>query len=118
MSWLRRREGRRGRSDEERLSDEVRDWATSVPDTRRIGTCAMRERCRVSGEVKRITLRPSEDAVSLEAVLTDGTGELLAVWMGRADIPGLVLGRRMILDGVVAQDRGRHRMVNPRFEFA
>jgi hypothetical protein len=33
-------------------------------------------------------------------------------------IPGLTLGTRVIVDGVVAREGSRSRMVNPIFEFA
>jgi RecG-like helicase len=119
MSWLQRVFQRLGRTDEERLSDEVLEWAERVPDTRRIAECPSREKVRVTGVVKRLTVRPQDGSVSLEALLTDGTGEMAAVWMGRHRIEGLHLGSRVTLRGVVAQPRhGRPRMVNPEFEFA
>lgn len=119
MGLLHRLFQRLGRTDEERLSDEVRDWAETVPDTRRISACPRREPVRITGIVKRLTVRPQDGSVSLEALVTDGTGEMAAVWMGRHHIEGLQLGRRLILKGVVAQQRHGHpRMVNPDFEFA
>jgi hypothetical protein len=110
---------RLGRSDEERLSEEVREWAGSVPDTRRISACPSREPVRITGIVKRLTVRPLDGSVTLEALISDGTGEMAAVWTGRPHIEGLQLGSRLILEGVVATQRhGRPRMVNPEFEFA
>jgi hypothetical protein len=38
--------------------------------------------------------------------------------MGRRSIPGLSLGTRVVVDGVVGEQRGRLRMVNPTFEFS
>jgi RecG-like helicase len=119
MGWLPRFFQRLGRTDEERLSGEVLEWARSVPGTRRIADCPSREPIRITGVVKRLTLRPADGSVSLEALVTDGTGEMAALWMGRHRIEGLQLGTRLILEGVVAQSRhGRPRMVNPEFEFA
>jgi RecG-like helicase len=119
MSWFSRLSERLGRTDEERLSEEVREWATSVPDTRRIGGCPSREPVRITGVVKRLTVRPQAGSASLEALVTDGTGEMAAVWMGRSRIEGLHLGSRLILQGVVGLSRhGRPKMVNPDFEFA
>ena len=40
------------------------------------------------------------------------------MWMGRRSIPGLTLGTRVIVDGVVAREGSTCRMVNPMFEFA
>jgi RecG-like helicase len=119
MSWLRRVLDRMGRTDEERLSEETRDWADSVSDTRRISDCPSREPVRITGVVKRLTVRPQDGSASLEALVTDGTGEMAAVWMGRTHIEGLHLGTRVILRGVIAPSRhSRPKMVNPDFEFA
>jgi RecG-like helicase len=105
-------------TDEERLAAEVRDWSESVPDTVRIGTCPTREPVRVAGTVRRITVRPGEGFDSLEALVSDGTGEVTAAWTGRRAIQGLSLGTRMILEGAVGEERGARKMVNPRYEFA
>jgi hypothetical protein len=118
MSALGRFLKRLSRSDEEVLRDEVRDWAESVPGTVRIGDCPQRQRVRVCGVVRRLTLRPHGDSHSLEAVIYDGTGELTAVWTGRDHIPGLSIGTQLILEGVPSVDRTGMHMVNPAFEFA
>ncbi len=73
---------------------------------------------KVAGVVRRITIRPVEGLEALEAVLWDGTGEITAVWLGRRSIPGLVLGSRIVIDGVLGIERGRPKIVNPMFEFA
>jgi hypothetical protein len=54
----------------------------------------------------------------LEALLYDGTGEVTVVWMGRRSIPGLGLGTRLIVDGMLGEQRGERRLVNPTFEFS
>ena len=72
---------------------------------------------RIAAAVRRITVRPGEGFDSLEALLSDGTGEVTAVWTGRRSIPGLSLGTRMILQGTIGEERGARKMVNPRFEF-
>jgi RecG-like helicase len=105
-------------SDEERLAAEVRRWAEQVPGTVRIAAITARDRVKVAGVVKRITVRPIEGFESLEARLFDGTGEMSAVWMGRRTIPGLTLGTRLVVEGVVGEQRQGRRMVNPVFEFA
>jgi RecG-like helicase len=68
--------------------------------------------------VRRITVRPLEGHESLEAILSDGTGEVTVVWMGRRTIRGLSLGTRLVVDGLLAEQRSEKRMVNPSFEFA
>ncbi|MGH2723526.1 MAG: DNA-binding protein [Actinomycetota bacterium] len=119
MGWLRRLVHRARQSDEDRLSDELREWAEQIPGTMRIGSCPSRAQVRITGVVRRLTVRPQDGSITLEAVVTDGTGELTAQWTGRDHIEGLHLGTRVILDGVLGEQRhGRPRMVNPDFEFA
>ena len=115
MGALRRLFDRLGQTDEDRRADEVRRWTAAVPGAMSIASCPNRSRTRVAGVVRRLTIKPGEEI--LEAVVTDGTGELTATWTGRSHIPGLRLGSRVTLEGVVAEERRRRRMVNPVYEF-
>jgi hypothetical protein len=107
-------------SDEERLAAETREWATRMTGCSTIADAPARKKVRVAGVVRRITVRPAEGHESVAAVLSDGTGEITAVWMGRRSIPGMSLGTRMVLEGVLSDAPApeRPKMVNPRFEFA
>jgi len=109
---------RMAESDEQRLAEEIQGWAATVPGTVRIRDAPTRSRVKVAGVVKRITVRPLEGFESLEALVSDGTGEMSVLWMGRRSIPGLTLGTRIVVEGVVAKKRGGLKMVNPTFEFA
>ena len=105
-------------SDEERLASSVQAWSESVPGTVRIADAPSRTPVKLGVSVKRISLVPGEHHDSLEALLTDGTGEVVGVWIGRRSIPGLQLGTRMIVKGVLSQAPTPRRMVNPAYEFA
>jgi hypothetical protein len=107
-------------TDEERLAAETREWAGTVQGCTTIADAPTRKRVRIAAVVRRITVRPAEGHEAVEAVLSDGSGEIAAVWMGRRSIPGMSLGTRMVLEGVLGDAaRGEpSRMVNPRFEFA
>ena len=105
-------------SDEQRYAEEIQEWADSIPGTVRIRDAQTRQRVKLAGVVRRITVRPLEGAESLEALLYDGTGVVTVVWMGRRSIPGLNLGTRLDVEGVLAEQRGERRIVNPQFEFA
>lgn len=118
MGALRRFFRHMAETDEERLSEELREWSATIEGTIRIEDCPNRLRVKVAGVVRRITVRPVEGFEALEAVIYDGTGELTAVWLGRRSIPGLLLGSRLILEGVIGRDKRGLRMVNPTFEFA
>jgi RecG-like helicase len=118
MSWLSRLRRFFTQPDEERLAEETQRWAEGIPGTRRIQGCPSREPVRLAGTVNRLRLRPTDGTITLEAVVSDGTGEVTASWMGRSHIPGLGLGTGVVLEGVVGKDREGLKMVNPRFEFA
>jgi RecG-like helicase len=109
---------RMSESDEQRLAEEIQAWASKVPGAVAISDAPMRDRVRLAGVVKRITVHPEQGFEALEARLFDGTGEMSVVWMGRRSIPGLTLGTRLVVEGVVGEQRLGKRMVNPRFEFA
>ena len=100
-----------------RLAEELRTWAASVPGTVRIAEAPVRSRVRLAGVVRRITLRPVEGFEAVEAVLSDGTGEVSARWLGRRSIPGPFLGSRLSIEGVLGREHDTLRVVNPVYEF-
>jgi len=105
-------------SDEQRYSEEIQEWASTIPGSVRIRDARRRDRSKIAGVVRRITVRPLEGHEALEALLDDGTGEVTVVWMGRRSIPGLGLGTKLVVEGMVAEQRGEPRLVNPSFEFS
>ena len=109
---------RMAESDEQRYAEEILAWAQKVPGSVRIAEAQPRSRVKFAGVVRRITVRPLEGHESLEAILFDGTGEVTVMWMGRRAIRGLTLGTRLIVEGLLAEQRSERRLVNPTFEFA
>jgi hypothetical protein len=105
-------------TDEQRLAHELQEWAETVPSAVRIGEAKPRTRVKLAGVVRRITIRPVEGFEALEVVIYDGTGEVAAVWLGRRSIHGLVLGSRLVIEGVLGKEHDELRVVNPTFEFA
>jgi RecG-like helicase len=65
-----------------------------------------------------MTVFPMQGKESLEALVSDGTGEVVVMFMGRRGISGLTLGTRVVVEGVLAEQRGELRMMNPRLEFS
>jgi len=110
--------GRVSKKDESRLLATIESWSSSVPDTQRIALAPDRSPVRLAGIVRRISVLPIEGIQSLEATVTDGTGEVNVVFMGRRNIQGLSLGTRVIVQGVIGEQRGVRRIVNPQLEFA
>lgn len=105
-------------SDELRLAEEVEGWAAAIPDTVRIAAAGSRQQVRIAGVVRRMTVRPAEGSETLEVIVDDGTGEATLVWTGRRAIPGLTLGTAIVVEGMLAEQLGERRVINPRFEFA
>lgn len=116
MGALRRFLERLTESDEARLASEVRQWADQVVGSVRIADAPLRQRVRVAGVIRRLTVFPMQDNESLEAVVSDGTGEVVVRFMGRRAIGGLSLGTRVVVEGVLAEQRGSIRMINPTLE--
>jgi RecG-like helicase len=116
MGALRRFLQRFTESDQTRLAHEIQAWAATVPDATPIAEAPARGRVKIAGVVNRITVLPMEGNEMLEALVSDGTGEVTVVFMGRRSIPGLSLGTRVLVEGALGEVRGHARIVNPRFE--
>ncbi len=71
----------------------------------------------VEGRIQVLEIRPAgENSVVLACELTDGTGQLTALFYGRSHIPGLVCGGRVRLTGPVGFRDGSPVMTNPKYE--
>jgi len=71
----------------------------------------------VAGEIESVVSfeRPW---VRTDAVLVDDTGSLVLRFMGRAGVPGIVAGSRVVAEGTPALERGVLLMRNPLYSFA
>ena len=81
--------------------------------------CAMlsgRRHASVSGTLRTVTLQPRAGVPALQAELFDGTGTLSVIWLGRREIPGIVAGQAVRLQGFVGCTDGRKVVYNPRYE--
>jgi hypothetical protein len=76
-----------------------------------------RERARVAGRVKSVTVKPWGDIPTLQVQLTDDEGRLEVAFLGRRQIAGLNPGSRIVVDGTVTERRGQLTMINPDYEF-
>lgn len=72
-----------------------------------------RSPCRVGGEVKAVRIVPRAGADALEATVSDGRGQVVAVFLGRRKVAGVTPGRRLVLEGVLAEDGNRLVVYNP-----
>lgn len=81
-----------------------------------VGSLQGRCKVTVSGTLHAVTLRPRAGVPALEAEIYDGSGTLAVVWLGRRQIPGVECGRRIRVEGLVADSDGRRVVYNPRYE--
>lgn len=69
----------------------------------------------VLGEIESVRVVPRANADAVEATISDGTGLVTLVFLGRRRIPGISPGRRLIAEGVPAKSGMRVLMYNPRY---
>ena len=70
----------------------------------------------VEGRVHSIEIRPVEHSCVLACLVTDGTGEITALFYGRTHIPGVEPGAMIQLRGRVGIKDTAAVMVNPAYE--
>lgn len=75
-----------------------------------------RDRVRLRGTLRTVTLRPRGGVPALEAELYDGTGAVILIWLGRRRIAGVGPGRSVQVEGRIGRHEDRRVMYNPRYE--
>jgi amino acid transporter len=75
-----------------------------------------RRRAVVAGRIRSLRVQTAKGASNLECVLTDDTGDLLLVFQGRPQIPGVEPGARLVVEGMVGAWQGKLAMLNPDYE--
>jgi len=84
-------------------------------DVTRIDEAPLRTPVRVCGEVQETRVVPRAGAPSLEVAISDGSGRAYAVFTGTKKIPGLGLGRGVLLEGVARTERTHLVLLNPAY---
>jgi amino acid transporter len=103
-----------GSETEEAIDDTVLPAASgTVP----IRSLRARQRARVAGRVRSLTVQPWGNVPTLQVQLTDDQGKLVVAFLGRRQIAGLAPGSRIVVDGTVTERRGQLVMINPEYEF-
>ncbi|MGH9228734.1 MAG: amino acid permease [Acidimicrobiales bacterium] len=74
-----------------------------------------RDRVRVRGQVRSMRVAPQRDVATLECVIDDGTGTLLAVFLGRRELAGVNVGSRIELVGTAGVHQNRLAILNPSY---
>ncbi len=70
----------------------------------------------VEGKVRVVEIRPVERNSVLAVEINDSTGNLTAMFYGRAHIPGLICGARVRFSGSARIRGGQPVMINPAYE--
>jgi len=96
--------------EEKRLADRMADF-----DLTPIAEAPVRTRVTIAGEVQSVQVVPHLGSPSLEITVSDGSGRAAAVFTGRRRLGGVDCGRRLLLEGVARQERGRLLLVNPAY---
>lgn len=106
------------KTDENAIRDaSVAAWAKGLEGVTLLRDAEERELVKVAGIVASIRVQPRDSSVSFEAGVTDGTGKVRAIWLGRKGIAGLRLGSRLQLEGRLGRDsKGHLQLVNPVYE--
>src|SRR2546428_4279401 len=117
MGFFKRAFGRLSQDEGDRRAAGIRDWAAAQPGVTLIADVSPRTVARIAGIVEGIRVRPREGVPAIEAVITDGSGSVTAVWLGRRLLPGLQLGRKLILEGRLRGDPPDLPLMKPLYEF-
>lgn len=97
-------------------------WPAPVP----INELPLRGRAVSSGVIDAVTIQPASASPEFTAIVTDrefhrvasdgGSHRLRLVWLGRRRVPGIVVGTRLRIEGMVSLRDGLPTIYNPRYE--
>lgn len=88
----------------------------TAPGTAPINQARWRNRIRATGTVKALSVQMTETGSSLGCEIGDEAGSLLLVFPGRRRIPGIELGARVLVEGMVGLWRRQLAILNPYYE--
>ncbi|MGH9101773.1 MAG: amino acid permease [Acidimicrobiales bacterium] len=91
--------------------------ATAAPATPGgIAALQWRTRARLRGDVRSVEVRDVGSSPALVCHVSDGTGGILLVFLGRRAIPGIAPDMRLSAEGTVGKLDGKLAMFNPSYE--
>ena len=85
-------------------------------DVTPIGAVQWRQRAQVQGKVASIKTAPSGSAPVLEIELWDESGGITLQFLGRREIAGLEVGAELRAEGMVGEENGSLKILNPSYE--
>jgi hypothetical protein len=81
-----------------------------------IGAAVPRRRGKFRGAVVSV-VSTETPWVHTDAVLDDGTGRLVLRFVGRSSVPGVEIGRHLVVEGTPGVVAGKMVMLNPLYSF-
>ncbi|MDQ3751509.1 MAG: DNA-binding protein [Actinomycetota bacterium] len=94
----------------------LQKWAESIPGTTRIEDIEPRCGCKAVGIIQKIRIDPRTGTGSVEVTLDDGTGKLVAKWLGRSKLNGIALGKGLEVEATAGDHAGEEMVVlNPSY---
>ena len=97
-------------------AENLRHWIESLPGVTPLSGVSARQRYKVAGVIHNIRIDPRSGRDSIEATITDGSGEIIAKWLGRPSMSGITLGAGLIMEGIVGAQEGDLVMLNPDYD--
>ena len=127
---LRRSVGPEGKSEDRPLSDEVvrggvREDAHLEADLKLaerslgaepIGALRERQNVRIAGRVRAMSTSHEGPVPELRCVIADSSGSVTLVFQGRAEVPGIERGTRLLVNGTVMAQHREAVILNPQYE--
>jgi amino acid transporter len=108
--------GRIAQGSDETAAAQQRPPHDDVSRVTAIEAVRWRDRVRVRGQVRSIRVAPQRDVPTLECVIDDGTGTLLAVFLGRRELAGVNVGSRIEVVGTAGVHQNRLAVLNPSYK--
>jgi len=81
-----------------------------------IGSVNHRDRVTIAGRVTGLRVQPRAGVAALQCTLTDETGEIAVVFLGRRQVAGIEPGAFISVTGMVGERGGRLEILNPDYE--
>jgi hypothetical protein len=117
MALLSRLVERLSRPAVEIRAENLRAWTGSLQGVTPISDAEARKHNRVAGVIQNIRIDPREGTGSIEATINDGTGQMVARWLGRSSLKGIRLGTGLIMEGIAGRgDQDELVILNPAYE--
>ena len=85
-------------------------------DAEPIGDLVERQQAQIAGRVRAMTITREDGTNDLRCLIADNTGSVAVIFQGRAVVPGIERGTRLLIKGTVTSLRREAVILNPEYE--